>query len=320
MNGDGWIPIRFSDYPIIALSQLPIDPINQPPYYYSFVAGGSYKLSAKPEINYSAAINDGDIEPLLYEAGSNKKLSTFQSGLILYYDFDSIDPANGLVLDRSGFNNHGVINPTSSYPYNIPTCFGYPDFPPDCPQFVNGKIGRAVKLDGVDDSLSTKHYVDYQTYYNLDPNYSHTITVWIYTTSTFPYPYSPGIVESGCHFESYGARILSIENGKLCAQLHGSFNHICTQTGNLIDGNVATGTWQFLAWTHQKGSTVDKLGVNGQILSFNIATSSYNSCPYGWRVGFRLYGSYFPGLVDEFRVYNRALSDSEIKALYDATK
>jgi hypothetical protein len=56
------------------------------------------------------------------------------------------------------------------------------------------------------------------------------------------------------------------------------------------------------------------------MLSFDIATSSYNSCAYGWWVGIRGYGSYFPGLVDEFRVYNRALSDSEIKALYDATK
>jgi hypothetical protein len=151
MNGDGWIPIRFSDYPIIALSQLPIDPINKPPYYYSFVAGGSYKLSAKPETNYSAAINDGGIEPLLYEAGSNKKLSTFQSGLILYYDFDSIDPTNGLVLDRSGFNNHGVINPTSSPEYSA--CQGYPNPPSGCPIFVSGKVGQAISLDGVDDLI-----------------------------------------------------------------------------------------------------------------------------------------------------------------------
>jgi hypothetical protein len=32
------------------------------------------------------------------------------------------------------------------------------------------------------------------------------------------------------------------------------------------------------------------------------------------------FGEYFPGLIDDVRVYNRALSDSEIKALYDATK
>mgnify|MGYP001772974875 CR=1 FL=1 len=28
----------------------------------------------------------------------------------------------------------------------------------------------------------------------------------------------------------------------------------------------------------------------------------------------------FRDIIDEFRVYNRALSDAEIKALYDATK
>jgi hypothetical protein len=30
--------------------------------------------------------------------------------------------------------------------------------------------------------------------------------------------------------------------------------------------------------------------------------------------------SFFAGLIDEVRIYNRALSDSEIKALYEATK
>jgi hypothetical protein len=29
---------------------------------------------------------------------------------------------------------------------------------------------------------------------------------------------------------------------------------------------------------------------------------------------------YFGGTIDDVRIYNRALSDSEIKALYDATK
>jgi hypothetical protein len=72
------------NFPILNISQLPIDPINKPPYYYSFVVGGSYKVTAKPEENYSPAINDGGIEPLLYEAGTDKKLSTFQSGLVVY--------------------------------------------------------------------------------------------------------------------------------------------------------------------------------------------------------------------------------------------
>jgi len=27
---------------------------------------------------------------------------------------------------------------------------------------------------------------------------------------------------------------------------------------------------------------------------------------------------YFPGMIDEIRVYNKALSDTEVKALYEA--
>ena len=30
--------------------------------------------------------------------------------------------------------------------------------------------------------------------------------------------------------------------------------------------------------------------------------------------------SYFAGLIDDVRIYNRALSDAEIKAIYEATK
>jgi len=100
IDGTGWIPIPFNNFGILNLTNLPIDPINKPPYYYSFVAGGSYKITAKPETNYQPAINDGGIEPLLYEAGSNKKLLTFQSGLVLYLPFDE---GNGTIAyDLSG--------------------------------------------------------------------------------------------------------------------------------------------------------------------------------------------------------------------------
>ncbi|MCS7201154.1 MAG: hypothetical protein NZ822_03350, partial [Patescibacteria group bacterium] len=37
MNGQGWLPIPFSSNPLINLDRLPIDPINKPPYYYTFV-------------------------------------------------------------------------------------------------------------------------------------------------------------------------------------------------------------------------------------------------------------------------------------------
>jgi prepilin-type N-terminal cleavage/methylation domain-containing protein len=49
IDGTGWIPIPFNNFDILNISQLFIDPINKPPYYYSFVVGGSYEVTAALE-------------------------------------------------------------------------------------------------------------------------------------------------------------------------------------------------------------------------------------------------------------------------------
>ncbi len=50
ITGQGWLPFPFSSNPLINLSQLPIDPINKPPYYYTFTANQQgYELTAKRE-------------------------------------------------------------------------------------------------------------------------------------------------------------------------------------------------------------------------------------------------------------------------------
>jgi prepilin-type N-terminal cleavage/methylation domain-containing protein len=76
IDGTGWIPIPFSNFPILNISQLPVDPINKPPYYYSFVVGGSYEIYAQLEDpKHPASKNDGDNYPHLYSAGTNKRLN-----------------------------------------------------------------------------------------------------------------------------------------------------------------------------------------------------------------------------------------------------
>ncbi len=45
-NGQGWIPINFSASPFLKINKLPIDPINKPPYYYSFTFESEFKLKA----------------------------------------------------------------------------------------------------------------------------------------------------------------------------------------------------------------------------------------------------------------------------------
>jgi hypothetical protein len=45
-----------------------------------------------------------------------------------------------------------------------------------------------------------------------------------------------------------------------------------------------------------------------------VVVGAYQPCGSGYITAF------FNGIIDEVRVYNRALSDSEIKVLYEATK
>jgi len=73
IDGTGWIPIPFSNFPIINISQLFIDPLNKPPYYYSFVVGGSYEVDAFLENPNSAALNDGG-DSTAFERGSDLTL------------------------------------------------------------------------------------------------------------------------------------------------------------------------------------------------------------------------------------------------------
>jgi hypothetical protein len=283
----------FLIFPILNISQLFIDPINKPPYYYSFVVGGSYKVTAKPEINYSPAINDGGIEPLLYEAGTDKKLSTFQSGLVLYLPFD--EGSGTTARDLSGFGNNGTLLDASSTNADGNTP----------PQWTTGKVGSALSFDGVDDYVSLGTFMqlpqgtvlfcgkitDYQqnkgwVFYNKQgylalyhAPYANSVIVY---TPRQPYP-TFALSLSSFPLGEFFLIAITWDNSQIKAFINGE----------------------------QKNST----NVTG--------VKSFNSSPL------QLMGRYIPpsyndlytfGILDEFKIYNRALSDSEIKILYEAIK
>jgi prepilin-type N-terminal cleavage/methylation domain-containing protein len=84
LDGTGWLPVRFVDFPIIALSQLPIDPTNnysQKLYYtytcYSGSLGVHYEINARlesPVVTTSPTRNDGGDNDSLLERGSRLDL------------------------------------------------------------------------------------------------------------------------------------------------------------------------------------------------------------------------------------------------------
>src|SRR5262249_7873765 len=72
-------------------------------------------------------------------------------------------------------------------------------------------------------------------------------------------------------------------------------------------------TWSHLAETYD-GSSL-KLYVNGVLVSSRALTGSITTSGSPLRIGGNsVWGEYFNGLIDEVRVYNRALSQGEVQA------
>ncbi len=86
--------------------------------------------------------------------------------------------------------------------------------------------------------------------------------------------------------------------------------------------SLNTNIWYHFAATFVSGNS--KIYLNGALN--NSSTWGITTLPLAsariLRIGENQPGGdeYFNGIIDEVRIYNRALSDQEIKALYEATK
>jgi hypothetical protein len=76
--------------------------------------------------------------------------------------------------------------------------------------------------------------------------------------------------------------------------------------------------WVFICGVYT--GNLAKLYVDGDLKTQN--SFLWNTVPYMCRMGRQVnnFAEFLSGLIDEVRLYNRALSDVEIQALYNATK
>jgi parallel beta-helix repeat protein len=184
------------------------------------------------------------------------------------------------------------------------------------PDWTAGKIGGALSFDGVDDYVNfDAHIGDYQ---NLSTG---TISIWIKKDSTgsaggFFCASDGGDVYSSLYFEKLGnekikvrisendtSRLYWVSNDTLPAGWH-HFAYVTNSSGQWIylDGEPMTGTYTvgsastnaFFDYVTQQ----DTLRI-GHIYRHSEAVSPWD------------------GLIDDVRIYNRALSAEEIELIYE---
>ena len=197
-----------------------------------------------------------------------------------------VDEGSGTtVTDSSGNDNTGTL-------YNgSVSCANPPTVGAGCPEWVDGKLGKGVNFDGIDDYLSIENSNI------LNPTHI-TVLAWIKPNAFNSVILSKNYTEYELRTDATGFVQFYVNN---------------TYVNSSI--SLTTGNWHFLVGRYdgsmikifidgvEKGSISYSLGIPSNLLNLLIANR-----PGG--------NSYFNGTIDEVRIYNRALSPEEIKALY----
>jgi hypothetical protein len=179
--------------------------------------------------------------------------------------------------------------------------------------FASGKVGQGFSLDGVDD------YVDVVDATNLKPDQL-TVDAWI-QGSVLPSIHYFIVAKSGSSGE-FGYELgITGETDKHAAGL-ARFSVLTGDGQPFGDAvgltNILDGEFHHIAGTYD-GSDV-KVYVDGVLEGSDSFSSPIVYTTDSLRIGVRqhIFGNVFNGLIDEVEIFNRALSEVEIQAIFDA--
>jgi hypothetical protein len=255
-------------------------------YYYTYVSGGSYELTSLFEAErHDAAVKDRGSLPGVLELGTHLGLTplTRDLGLVGYWSFDE---GSGLTAyDYSGKGNEGTL--------------------------VNGPVwessgcmsGECLQFDGVDDWVGVANNT------TLTPAII-TVGAWVkLTDSTLRRQlFNTKWFGWSCETDVNHKPFFRINNG-----------------GDSPKGEVLiVGDWYYFVGVYNPNATAEYRGntlyINGQRVGTTPQSTAIIYSIDILTIGKYTGGLFWGGLVDDVRIYNRALSAKEIEVLYSATK
>jgi len=302
IDNTGWIPIDFTVMPRGSpLASLPIDPVNTvaSSNFYVFVTDGrTWTLASlmESERHAPSAARDGGTDAARFEAGTNLSLWTSASGLVGYWSFDgtgSIAHNQTVGLrDISGRGNHGTAS--------NPNATGM--------AFVPGRVGNAVTFDGVDDRMSAPISPTWLTTSN------YTFSLWVKMLSRDPTQdvffhlrNSPATWD--WQLRQMGTNLLGWGIQRADGT-HRTYN---------FTTRLPLNSWRFV--TVSMGSDV-RLYIDGILERTHTRDTEFVRTTNGLFLASESGGTGWAtnSLIDEVRIYNRALSAAEIRTIFNATR
>ncbi|HIF26221.1 MAG TPA: DUF1566 domain-containing protein [Micavibrio sp.] len=213
--------------------------------------------------------------------GASTMTEVVPSGLVGHWRLDETSGTNA--ADTSGNGNNGTMNGGLNGGDS-----------------VNGTVGTAISFDGAADSIATTLNTDLAQY---------TISAWVWS------PDDPEVCGGGC-----AEKIIDRDSNFSMNWNHSSTPTGCEHNDGAWSHAQATGlraqTWYFITCTYDGVDLkiyVDGVEVDSTAVGTPQATAS--SMIIG---DITSSGRTFGGVIDDVRVYNRALSAAEIQELHGA--
>lgn len=293
VNGTGWIPVDFQSISSGSpLSSLPADPVNQTSsnlYYVYQTNGNTFALSAFMESQkYAKTMQaNGGMDPALYQIGSG--ISTLPPdigrGLIGYWPLN--EGTGNVALDYSGNNATGTWGGAQT------GTSGY--YSPGYVWTWGGKFDGSTNV-----VTTTANGV------NTATGGANTVSFWMYPTSFGKVAWSLGT------FDYY-------LSAPTCSGINNS--------GSVYGGTApAMNQWVYVTmvlYNGTYGSNGSKIYYNGVPLSMTCNSGTATAVAGSQFLIGNFYGGgthNFAGMLDDVRVYNRALTAGEVQELYNAEK
>ena len=210
--------------------------------------------------------------------------------LVLRYAFDEIQ--GGLINDLSGYENYGVVVGDPQ----IVTVDG------ESAMSFNGAIGSPQYVDGGNDSI-------------VQTNGSATVAAWVKMNEG-----NDGV------YMGIGGKLRTAPYAGLSLVRHSSgVFRLWADDGNAtLVATSSDETYTDTEWHHVVGVADDgttALYVDGvkQIASETVSLTDSNEFAHVGRQYAGLDDRYWSGLIDDFRIYTKALTELEVQRLYDPT-
>ncbi|MEM1725260.1 MAG: DUF2341 domain-containing protein, partial [Thermoplasmata archaeon] len=203
-------------------------------------------------------------------------------GLVLHLTFD--EGEGTIAYDSSGNNNHGTL-------INGPT-------------WVDGKFGKALGFDGVDDYIN----VSATTSLDITRNISITVLFWFYMPDA---SLSRNVIVKDAELAiCVGANSLIFRDNR--------------GNGLLVSTTIENNRWYFYAGQYDKNTDSVRIFLNERLINEGMQ-GTWNPSPTSriMTIGSGNYpnagcsGRFFLGIIDEISIYKRALSQEEILDLYN---